>query len=287
MAITAVQLVWSGPAFNDDVEGAVGYTETYRIYSNDVNESVVNVRNALPALGTPHDDDPKATVKSRSADRPDNSRLIWDGVVTYEFDPEDPDDPEDNPLDEPVKFRWGGSLYTKPVIKDRDGNATVNSAGDYFDPPPEIEVPSFQVNVQANVASVPLVVLTWAGRVNESSFTVDGVGVDAEAARIIALDIGEYQEKNDIGYRVFTYTIEFREEGWDLEMLDQGFRIKDGDTLKDILIEDEDGTKNRPSAPVLLDGSGAKLTDPTPENAVYLTFPVYKLLDFSSLPGIS
>lgn len=285
MAITAVQLIWSGPAFADDSEGVVGYTQTYRVYSNTALESAINVRAALPLPGAPYPGDPKATVKSRSADRPDNSRLVWDCTVQYEFDPEDPEDPEDNPLDEPIKFRWTAGLYTKAVIKDRDDKAIVNSAGDYFDPPPEIEEIRWSVNVQENVASVPLAILTYANRVNQNSFTIDGVTVDAEAAKVIALDISEFKEKNDIGYRTVTYTIEFREEGWDLEMLDQGFRIKDAGELKDILVEDEDGNENRPSAPVLLNGDGGKLTDPTPENAEFLTFPVHKLLDFAVLPG--
>lgn len=287
MAITAVQLLWSGPAFSDDSEGSVGYTQTYRVYSNTPLESPVNVRAALPDIGTSYPGDFKATVKSRSADRPDTSRLVWDCTVNYEFDPEEPDDPEENPLDEPIKFRWTSELYTKPVIKDRDDKAIVNSAGDYFDPPPEAEESRWSVNVQANVAQVPLAVLTYPGRVNEFSFSVDGVDVDAEAARIIALDISEQKEKNDINYRTLTYTLEFREEGWDLEMLDQGFRIKDAGELKDILVEDEDGNKARPSAPVLLDGAGSQLTDPDPDNAEFLTFPVYKLLDYSELPGIT
>lgn len=287
MAITLVTRVWSGETWDDDIEGAKGYTDFFRVFSNDPDESRINVRAALPLPGTPHSEDNSAFCRGRSAVRSAESRLIWECTVEYEFDPKEPEEPTESPLDEPTKFRWTAGLYTKPVIKDRNGDAIVNSAGDFFDPPPEREVPRVSVNIQKNVASVPVAVLTYPGRVNDSSFTVDGVSVVAEAAKITAIDVGELQEKDDIPYRVFTCTIEFEEDTWDLELLDQGYRIKDGTDLKDILIEDEDGEFNRPSSPVLLDGSGGKLTDPSPTTAVFKTFHVQKLLDFSVLPGVS
>lgn len=287
MAILAANHVWSGESWEDDEEGPRGYQALYRVISNNPTESPLAVRAAVPSLRSAYPSDPAAYLVKRSATRSSESRLVWEVTLTYEFDPEDPEEPEESPLDEPPKFRWTAGQYTKPVIKDRDNEAIVNSAGDYFDPPPEIEDVRWTVNIQKNVASVPAAVLTYAGRVNESSFTVDGVSVLAEKARIVSLDIGELQEKNEINYRVFTCAIEFREEGWDLELLDQGYRIKDGTDLKDILIADENGDEQRPSSPVLLDGLGAELTDPSPETAVFLMFPVHKLLDFSVLPGIT
>lgn len=289
MAIVSANRVWSGESWDDDIEGSRGYTEFWRIISNDPEESELTIRAALPLPSTAHYLDAAAHVKSRSAVRVAESRLIWECTVEYEFDPKEPEEPTESPLDEPTKFRWTSSLYTKPVIKDLDDEAVVNSAGDYFDPPPEIEKPRWQVNVQKNVASVPVAVLSWAGKVNDDTFEVDGVTVDAECARVIAIDIGEYQEKDDIGFRVFTYTLEFQAEGFALELLDQGYRIKDGTELKDILIEDDETPpgKNRPSAPVLLDGSGDILSDPSPSTAVFLSFDVYETMDFTDLPGIS
>lgn len=292
MAVTSIWHVWSGETWDDDAEGARSYTELYRVTSNDPAESPQAIKAAVGGPGTAHPTDPTAFLRSRSASRSSESRLVWEVTLTYGFDPKDPDDPVDNPLNEPTKYRWTAGAYTKPTIKDRNDDAVVNSAGDYFDPPPEVEEPRWSVNVQKNVASVPLAVLTYAGRVNSAGFTVDGVSVLAEKAKIIALDISEYQEKNDIGYRVFTYTVEFREEGWGLEVLDQGYRIIDpADATKrvDILVDDEETPpgKQRPSVPVLLNGAGGKLANPSPTTAVFLTFPVHKTLDFTVLPGIS
>lgn len=297
MTITDVELQWAGPAFSDDFEGSVGYTEHYRVYSNNPQESANAVRSALPAIGTGYGGDPDAIVKTRTADRIEESRLVWDCTVEYNFDPSDPNaaqeiGPEADPTEEFIKFRWTSQLYTKAVIKDRLGDAIVNSAGDYFDPPPEIEDVRWQVNVQANVTAVPLAVLDFAGAINDAAFTIDGVPVNEKAGRIIAIDISELKLKNEIFYRTFTYTVEFR-PSWDLELLDQGFRRSDyeggpdgGYGQVDILIPDEDGNESRPSAPVLLDGFGQPLNNPSPDNAVFLDFEVYDQIDFSQLPGV-
>lgn len=287
MAVTSVTHVWSGETWSDDLTGEREYQGLYRVISNVPNENPQNVRSAsgLPAIGSAFDTDPGAFARRRTARRLEESRLVWE--VTVDYANLSLDAPPESPLDEPAKYRWTAGQYTRACIEDRNGDAVVNSAGDYFDPPPEVEDVRWSVNIQANVAEVPAAILNYAGAVNNAGFTVDGVSVDTGAAKIIGLDISELQERNDIEYRTITLVLEFRAEGYDLRLLDQGFRIKDGTELKDILIEDEDGEKNRPSSPVLLDGAGAVLEDPSPTTAEYLTFEVDKRLAFSVLPGIS
>ena len=68
-----------------------------------------------------------------------------------------------------------------------------------------------------------------------------------------------------------------------MELLDSGFMIKDpSDSTKRVAAYIDDGTE--PSTPALLDGSGGLLANPTPANAVFLSFDVYKTRTFSSLP---
>ena len=286
MTIQSVNLVWTGDSFDDDIEGGRGYQSLYRVISDDPNELASAVRAVIPLLGTPYPDDFRAYCTKRSGRRIDETRLVWEVTVDYEFKI---DEPQSTPLAEPVKFRWASGIYTKAVIKDKDGNAIVNSAGDYFDPPPEIEDVRWTVNIQANLSSIPLAILSYAGAINSDPYTIDGVPVESGKSRIIGLDIGDVQEKDDIKFRTVTMVIEFREEGFKLSELDQGYRRKTTDDppkLVDILIEDEEGGRNRPSAPMLLDGNGEVLSDPTPETAVFMEFDVYPEFDFTTLPGI-
>lgn len=288
MAIVSVDHVWSGETWDDDVTGPRGYQALYRVVSDDPLESPQSVRTAagLPVLGDAFPTDVSAFVRRRKARRLDSTRLVWEVDIEYEFGL------EALPENDPAIIRWTSSLERVPAIKDINGEAIVNSAGDYFDPPPEKDLPIWTISIQFNASSIPTAIISYAGSVNDGAITIDGMSVAAEQAKIVGLDIGERQERNDIEFRTITLSIAVADDGdsslnWDLSLLDQGFRIKDGTDLKDILIEDEDGNKNRPSCPVLLDGNGAKLTDPSPSTAVFMDYEVTQKLDFTVFPGIS
>ncbi|MBX3438020.1 MAG: hypothetical protein KF861_11060 [Planctomycetaceae bacterium] len=275
-------------------DGSREYQDVYRVISDDPNEPALNVRTAsgIPTLWQAHPDG-AAICTGRSARRIDDSRLVWEVTATFQWRPTDTDDEDENPLDRAPKIRWTSQLVTKPVLKDRNGDACVNSAGDYFDPPLEAEYPRWIVNIQFIATVVPSGILSYPGAINSSSVTIDGIAVAAERARVVGLDISEIQ-RHDTGseivlYRSITLAVEVRhanDDPFDIEALDQGFRIKEDDELKDILIEDEDGNKSRPSSPVLLDGAGGKLEDPSPENAEFLTFETVARQDFTVFPGI-
>lgn len=287
MAIISTTLIWSGETWSDELSGAREYERVVRVISDDPNESPAAVRAAVTPLGTAYFADAAAFCKNRSARRIDESRLVWEVTATFATieNEEEPD-----PLNRAPKIRWTSQLITKPVLKDRNGNAVVNSAGDYFDPPVEAEFVRWTANIQFNATTIPANLRQYAGAISSGPITIDGEAVAAERAKVTGLDISDVLVENDIFYRSITLAVEIRDaddDPFDVEALDQGFRIKDGTDLKDILIEDEDGNKNRPSAPVLLDGAGAKLSDPTPENAVFLTFQFLPRRDLTIFPGIS
>lgn len=287
MSIVSVNHVWSGETWSDDIEGPRGYDELYRVITDNASENTQNIREAVVALGTSYASDSAAFARRRTARRLDNTRLVWEVTVSYEFGI---DEPEENPLNEPAKIRWTSSLERVPAIKDLNGEAIVNSAGDFFDPPPEKDVVVWTINIQFNENSVPANIRSYAGAVNNAAITVDGEPIAQERCRVVGLDISEVQERNDTLFRVITLaiaTVDNDDDGFDLSVLDQGFRINDGGTIKDILIEDEDGNEQRPSSPVLLDGSGAKLTDPSPSTAVFLDFETVRKRDLTIFPGIS
>jgi len=57
--------------------------------------------------------------------------------------------------------------------------------------------------------------------------------------------------------------------------------------LQDILIEDEDGTKARPTSPVLLNGKGQKLDFATDGAGVFGRYVMTRKLDLTVFPGIT
>jgi len=119
--------------------------------------------------------------------------------------------------------------------------------------------------------------------VNAAAFTLDGVVIAAGAAKLTAMSISGWQERNDVKYRVLTYTLHIDNAGWAKSELDRGFRELDGTTgdLKNIR---NDSDEELPNTPVLLDGSGARLDSPGPSTAVFITFDIYNQKDLTVLP---
>lgn len=290
MAITHVDRVWSGETFSDELSGAREYEILYRVISDDPEELAVAVRSHpdIAARGSTFEGDPDAYCTNRRATRREDTRLIWEVTASFAYLE---NEPEDNPLNDPVKIRWTSALYTRPVIRDNDGDAIVNSAGDYFDPPPEKTFVMWTANIQFNVANRPAGIRGYAGATNNATITIDGDAIAERRARVMGLDITEFQSRNEILFKTVTVAIECLDDddsdGYDLVLMDQGYRIKSGGVLKDILIEDEDGNLNRPSAPMHLNGGGSLLTDPTPSTVVFRTFEVTKLADLSFFPGVA
>lgn len=214
----------------------------------------------------------------------------WDIEATYSSEPltqaEQEEEQKKNPVDRPAKIKWRTNSYRKPVIKDRNGKAVLNSAWDYFDPPPEIDASRWTATITKNVKAVPNYILEYTDAINSNGFQIQGIAVGSEVAKIMELDISDEQTEGDFSFFVFTYTLEFRPETWVLAELDQGLRKLSGGGSQQIAILD-DATPPRPvTSPKLLNGSGATLTNPSPNNAVYREFDVYEPKDFTILPGI-
>lgn len=208
------------------------------------------------------------------------------GIVTADYSSEplnqSEKEQEENPLARRAKIRWNTAKYQKAIEKDNANQATVNSAGDYFDPPPQVDRSRWTATIQKNLASVPSWIIDYTDAVNASSFTFAGLSVGARVAKIMSIEISDLQTDNDIDFYVFSYTLEFRPETWDLKILDQGLRYKVSTSRKQIL---DDSTPPRPiTSPKLLDGSGGILASPSPSTAVYKTFYVYNEKDFGVLP---
>jgi hypothetical protein len=288
MSITAVNL--TGQGWDDDKSGGRSYRRTYDVHSDDPNETMVAVRQALPLAWEADPVDGAAVVVTRTAEQDPKARKLWRGEVIWEWAPEE--DEDEDPLERDPKIRWTANRVLVPAIKDRDGDAIVNSAGDFFDPPPERPRTRWIANIQFNATVIPTNLRQYADAVNNAAITIDGEPVAAERAQVVGLDISEiqYWGEDQTAYRSITLAVEVRDdddESFDLELIDQGYRITGyGGELEDILIPDEQGTLNRPSAPVLLNGSGGKLTNPSPSTAVFLTYDISNLRDLTVFPGI-
>jgi hypothetical protein len=292
MAIQSVKLLWADMGGEADEKGIKTYSQTYRVISDDPFETRVTVGSAagIPPKYSLLAEDTSCWCRHASIARIDASRLVW--LVTVEFSnapqekQEEEKNNEPNPLLRPARVRWTSSIYQQAVEKDINGKAILNSAGDYFDPPPEVDRSRWAAHVSKNYASLPEWLLDYADALNDAPFKIGGLTVLTGKAKLSEMAISELQKENDTEFYELSFSIQFRKEGWVLKMLDQGLHYlttpDDLTTKTKIKINGEDA-----AAPVLLDGHGGILADPSPTSALFLGFDEYEAKNFLVLPGCS
>ncbi len=278
MSVTSFLEIHDGRDGADDVRGRTAvrrYTRVFRATTNDDfdDANTVVAHASCPRLGTVYPNDIGAWCKGRRANS--INKRLWIVTATYSSERE----MEEDPAADPPQFTWSTQQFQKPFAKDRNGKAIVNSAGDPYDPPVEGDDSRWSCTVTRNVASVPTWLLGYKDAVNSAAFTIDGISVNAGAAKLQSINIGPLQTRNDISFRQLSLTITFA-ESFDAEVLDAGFHYKDDDDRKAITLADG----SYPTAPVLLDGAGAVLANPNQDNAVYNTHEIYQEKSFSVLP---
>ena len=257
--------------------GVRKYTRQFGLHAS-AGEGVYTVGSnaSLPKIGSVHYDDAAARCRSLQISRAsgkDKHNWIatanYDTQVAYEI----------NPLNDPADIQWDGDNFEEVAVFDRNGQACLNSAGD---PLQDLfrERSRRIVTVIKNVATVPSWIITNEDAVNSSSFTVDGFSVPTGKAKLSAPRLGRWESRNGYTFRQMTMVFKLNKDGWASQPLDAGFRYKNG-TRRDI-ITNSDGTL--PSTPVALNGSGAVLANPSPANAVFLSFNLYPAYDFNLLP---
>lgn len=209
--------------------------------------------------------------------QPTDSREVWRVIGTYKKTTFDEN--AANPLEQPSQISWGSNAYIEPVVKDIDGNAVVNSAGQPFDPPLTEERRTLVATVTYNRENWdPTIALDFENTVNVPATTIGQVNVGERQARI--MEIGSDQDTfEDIVYHKVTIRVEMRPLVWDREVLDQGIFGLDGSGNL-VRLATDDGEEV--TEPLLLNGSGEKL-DPQTSTPVFLTFKTKFEKDFAVL----
>jgi hypothetical protein len=227
---------------------------------------------------SPHPNDALFICKRLRGKQDKKSPTHW--TIDAEFDTapiSDEDEEDQNPLDRRAKFSWSTVKYQKAIEKSRNGNAILNSAGDYFDPPPLKDTSRWTVTVTKNLSSVPAGILNWRDKLNADEFTIDGVSVPINYAKIMAISVGDIQKDQDTEYRVLSYTLEFDEEDeWEGVYLNQGYYQLVSAEKRRIQINGKDCV-----SPQLLDADGLLIENPEPADATFEHYDIYDTMTFT------
>lgn len=282
MAVTSIgEIIEARKGKND--KGVRSYSRQFLIQIDNESDNIFTVTAppALPLVGHQYPLDPQALCKSVNAEC--KTALSWTYTAEYDTvqdDVQETDENDNKPWNAFPIITWSSEIYQEAIYKDKDGEAIVNSAGDYFvDPAPTRDASHLIAQIKQKVQFVPSWVFSYQNAVNSGPITIDGLSVGTGLAKVQRISIGETQTNGFFHYREVTLEIHLHKDGWKLEPLDAGFRkLVDGKPVKV-----EGATQ-----PVLLDLAGDVLENPEdPSQAKYHEFKIYPELNFSSLPGVS
>jgi hypothetical protein len=280
--IISVREVSSGRTGTVNEKGERSYTRTFQVITDSALDGPLYVRQApgIPVRGsiyaTDTEIDPGARVKSITPSQSDNPK-VWEVRVEYSSTTEDE---QENPLERAPEISWSAAPYTRVAWKDNNGKAIVNSAGQYFDPPLEVDDSRPVLTITRNEASFnPSLAIDYQDAVNSDAF----LGFSPGQAKVAMIQASSATE-NDVFFWRVTYEFAFRREGWALSVLDQGRYEKVSG--KPVPIKEYDTAGNaipgsHVTDPVPLSG-GSRLDNPGPDSVQFLSFTVYKERAFSA-----
>lgn len=274
------------------------YLQSFMVITDDPADGPQVARTAIDPNGGPvipqpgvfyvagNDVDLGCYVKRVRAEQEGDSGLIWKVTVDAEsFNPDIPK-PEPDPTQRPPEVSWDFGQFQRVAEKDVvTGKAIVNSAGQAFDPPIQVDDSRPLYTCERNEASFdPNVAFAYKDAINSDALTLGGLAVAPGQAKMQNISAHREFDNNQF-YWAVTYQIAVKDDGWTEQVLDQG-RYKLGQNNKLTPCVDDQG--NEVTDPVLLNGSGGQLDLPpaAPGNSgapVYLPFNVYDSLPFIAL----
>jgi len=286
MSVIYFREIAQGRSGSDSVNAQSGEQTYVRMYraktdSNTDTAATVLASASCPTYGSAHPSNAYAYVKSRRATQETHCDTFWIVQIDYSTSSRQY---QSSPLSDPAEITWRSEQFQRVAYKDTDGNAIVNSASDFYDPPPERDDSRWVATITKKVAAVPYWLLSYQDAINDGPFVIDGLTVEKHKAKIQDIQISRWDSRDGVRFRTLTISMTMAKDGFELELLDQGFNKLDGDDQVKIKIEDDDGESVEPTGPVLLDGSGGVLSSPSPANAVFRSHDVYEEKNFNMLP---
>jgi hypothetical protein len=271
--------------------GSKGILETddtmvWRIVSDDPSENSQTigqqlVGSQLPTLYQQHPNYPIMSVKEVRF-TPGESELIWIGTVKYDSQPitKEQKDREnyENPLDRPVKY-WGESvIFQRARMKDRDGKAVVNTAGDMISGGIMEDDVRWVFHFEKNLpTTLPSWIFFYGNALNADDVVLYGLEWPAGTLKLTGVRLSEINTQNGIDYIVVSFELHYDPDGWVHEELNYGTRqIVDG---KKGPILDDYGNAYKIPQPLDSDGKFA----PPPADPYYVEFNVFTPQQFNGV----
>lgn len=281
------------------------YTRTFQVVCDSTLDGPYQVGSALgiPRIGdiyaTPTEFDFGARCTSVKPERDTDNLILWTVTAEYSNKSENPEKSQaKKPLERRAKISWQQEDSQRPlqkatlIVENDDGTITEfpdspikNSASDHYDPPVEIQDPKVVLQIVKNQATFsPQLAFEYRKAVNADPFF--GAAPGQWKVKQIT---GEEAFEEGLVYWVVTYRFDFREDGWDIVLLDAGYNERvvadsTGPTIKydkKVIVGKDQTPLAKPSP---LNGRGVPLDVDAPDEAyVYTRWSHYPKKPYSAL----
>lgn len=268
---------------NVDNEFAREYTLVYQVVTA-LGDGPIVARDA-PGVPKPRapfsyagDVDPRAYLINKRARlrEADKTARIWRVTCNYSSQPQSScADQIQNPLTKPTE--WSGSFFQSQAIavKDKDGEAILNAAGQVYDPPPMGDDSRPTIRAVKNFPYLDITLWkSYKDAVNDDLWL--GV-IPAREAKIQSIVWGQSYSANCTPFYPVTFDFSLDDETYDLSLLERGFYEKVDDKL--LVIRDKNHEIKQESS--LLTSTGGLL--PSTGAPVFTGHRHYKEKDFDKL----
>lgn len=272
------------------------YTRAFKVLSTVADEDITLVRKAAPAYWSTHPHDASVVLFRKltgQAGPTEAWRKLWIVTCNYAIPPKG--NFQEHPLDRPWEIEYNGETFQTIAEFDKFGFGATNSAGQYFDPPLQVDNTRGVLTVTRNEPwPNDMAIQDYQEGINEDLF-LGGPPYTVKLKRVRTKRVIEAwvpplaEEPIDVEFWPHTYEFHYWWKTWWLFPLDQGRYEKGGsgtdtDCDMDHLVSIKDCDGMPVVDPVPLDGGGLALAPSTlPQSAVFLTKRYYRELPFAPL----
>ncbi len=308
MAVISCEQIFDGRRGKESTGRKLEHTQIWEVITDDDadDENTVGLAPELPVMGDPHPNSPSATMVDADASQSSESPRLW--YVTCNFSssldkdhakevagPNDdgesvetanPTDREENPLNRPATYKVESEQTTEIAEYDFNGDAIVNSAGEPFDPPAQVEVSYPMIVVEKNFPiGHPILALNIQSLYYDCTNDDVWRGIPIGQLRIVKIGC-VYDFENGVAFGRVTFNMKLKWKGWKLKIVDCGFNWIQGGELKQIDVP-KDGDGKAPETPQPLDGNGQRLNGNVGQIGtlplVFREFQIYRGLAYATL----
>lgn len=271
------------------------YTRAFTVLSDTADESLPAIRTAsaggqsIPLFWSVHPDDPFVVCFRKAVQQALNSefaRKFWLVTCNYAIKPKN--NFEEHPLDRPWEIEYNGETFQTIAEFDKFSIGALNSAGQYFDPPLQVDNTRGVLRITRNEPWPNTVAANNYQEAINSDVFLGGAPYTVKLKRVTYKRVIEQwvpplaEDPIDVEYWPHSYEFHYWWKTWWLFPLDQG-RYELGSGEGDLVsIKDSEGVPV--VDPVPLDGAGHQVPPASlPGAAVFLTKRYYPELPFAAL----